>query len=519
MPNILKQLGTAIRDYRDSRAPAYGGDGYALLSPDVRKSKGGMAPAAQTAGFPRSVSGYGAGGQQFQFIFGANAFSFQDTLESYSSWMRGTNLNYQLEAGDISRSSLLMPALHWLGRTMPEAPATVFTEDDEGNKTLIRKHPMLEVLRRPNPYYSGAVLWMTFAYDWNTDGNVYWYKIRNTYKQCIGLRWLPAFLVGPRPSSDPNVLVQDYVYRPDPTRQGLNTIDPADMVHFRNGIDPNNPLKGIGPIKSLYREIYVDNEAANFSAAVLRNSGLIPFILALDPKADATTFDTPAIKQSLRDQMTGDARGEPVMLSGPVKPFSIGQKASDMDLTGLRRLPEERLCAVLGLSPILLNFGAGTENSTHSNYEEAKNAAYDCNIIPTKITVAEEMRVQLLPEFSSDLAEEIGWDYSKVSVLQDDKHLERADVIAAYAAGGVPRSKVKEAFGFTVTPEDDVYNTPRGAVVAPEGDVLQPGDVIESEAGTKSLSAARKAELRKKYQKVLPAATKPIIDATTRPAA
>src|SRR5262245_11849109 len=76
-----------------------------------------------------------------------------------SNWFtgsyQGSNRNFQRELGDPSANSLVMSAIHWAGDRIPEADLQVTAIDEEDNERPIPNHPLVELLRRPNPYYSG----------------------------------------------------------------------------------------------------------------------------------------------------------------------------------------------------------------------------------------------------------------------------------------------------------------------------------------------------------------------------
>src|SRR4051812_42274702 len=86
-------------------------------------------------------------------------------------------------------SSVIAAPINFLLRTFPEAPPVIQRkksqqwEEDEG-------HPLEELLRQPNPFYSGRVLWQATVLDF-AFGNAYWIKVRNSIGEVIQLWWVP----------------------------------------------------------------------------------------------------------------------------------------------------------------------------------------------------------------------------------------------------------------------------------------------------------------------------------------
>jgi hypothetical protein len=129
-----------------------------------------------------------------------------------------------------------------------------------------------------------------------------------------------------------------------------------------------------------------------------------------------------------------------------------------MDTRGNRKITEERISALLGVPAIVAGLGAGLDRSTFANMAEAREAAYEGNIIPTQAMLADELDIQLLPDFGDGLTERCDWDYSKVRVLQEDENKKATKWAVLYNAGIVKRKDVLADLGLPYDDtEDDVY--------------------------------------------------------------
>src|SRR5437764_9395761 len=89
-----------------------------------------------------------------------------------------TRINYEAEAGDLTANSAVMACVQWICRTFPESPIRVARATKNGHEPL-PDHPLTQLLRRPNSYYPGLLLWQATLISWNIDGNAYWLKQRN----------------------------------------------------------------------------------------------------------------------------------------------------------------------------------------------------------------------------------------------------------------------------------------------------------------------------------------------------
>lgn len=348
----------------------------------------------------------------------ASRFSGSPAWHAYVS--PGLPLDIRRQVGDGTSSSTVMAPLLWIMRTFPEAPPMVSRVLPSDQLEPDRRHPMVKLLRQPNPHYSGTVMWMALLASFYVDGNGYLLKVRDDQERVTELWWAPHWLIEPKWNGDGTDFVTYYEYRP-----GSDTINlhPEEVVHFRFGLDPGNHRKGLSPLASVLREIYTDDEAARFTASLLRNMG-VPGLLVAPDQADysPSAADVAETKGYLKAMFTGDRRGEPLVMTGPTKVTAFGFSPEQMNLKDLRRVPEERISAVLGVPAVVAGLGAGLDRSTFTNMAEAREMAYESNIIPTQRLLAEDLRGQLLPDFEAEPDEfEVGFDLSKVRVLQEDE--------------------------------------------------------------------------------------------------
>lgn len=382
-------------------------------------------------------------------------------------FLPGTRHDYDREVGDRMGSSVIMAPLLWMARNFPEAPLIVTDADG----TPDEDHQLPRLVRRPNPHYSGIILWMATILSWVVDGNAYWIKIRNRLGAVVELWWVPHWMIEPHADSDTE-FVDHYRYTPDGRQVRL---DVDDVVHFRYGLDPYNPRKGMSPLNSVLREVFTDDEAANFSASLLRNVGVPGLIVA--PKGDnsLTKDEADANKAYMEEQFSGDNRGKPLVNRGPTEVHEFGFSPEQMTLRELRRIPEERVSGVLGVAAIVAGLGAGLDRSTFANFKEAREAAYEENLIPTQRMFAEEIRHQLLPDFDEPpVTSEVAFDLSNVRILQADRNSEAERIETLYKGGIVTRAEARQEQGLDTSPADDVYAVPINTLLVPREQAPQP---------------------------------------------
>lgn len=377
----------------------------------------------------------------------------------------GTRFDYLREVGDGTRSSTVVAPLEWIGRNFPAAVPTLWKQEAEGEEKQ-PDHPMLRLLSRPNPYYSGATNWAAVITDWFADGNGYMLVIEDLLGQPAELWWAPASTMTPKGTEEQ--FITHYEYRPN----GIAIrVEPENVIHFRNGIDPDDPRKGRSPLRSVLREVFTDDEAANFTASLLKNMGVPGLVISPDGDYTMTPEEASAAKDHVQANFSGDKRGEPLVTSGKTKVQPFGFSPKDLSLKDLRRIPEERVTAVLGVPAIVAGLGAGLERSTFSNFSEAREAAYEECIIPTQRLIAEEIRFQLLPKFEADpYLCRFEFDTSGIRVLQEDKDKTSTRLGQQVKDGIITVAEARRELGRDADETDEVYLRPYSAIEVRQGE-------------------------------------------------
>jgi HK97 family phage portal protein len=392
---------------------------------------------------------------------------------------------------DPHLSSLVAAGTTWLGSTLPEPDIQVkkeFLRKRGGKKqddNVIERHPIYRLLARPNPYMSGSNLWKAFAYSWIIDGNVYFRKVRNDSGVVIQLWYEAHFNVRARWVNDRNgyyipaensqsvrsVLRND---RPDQfinyyelNRDGTKfRVEPDDIIHFRDGIDPHHRRYGLSKLKTILREIYGDSAVAAYSLNLLSGHGVIPYVVGIDDKEGVLNQeDLNNIKAKIEAQTTGSNAGKGIVLSARATFNRSGLTPAELDLRTSRAMAQDVFSQVTGIPQIVLNFSSGMERSIYNNMSEADRRAISSYLIPLLWHRDQELTEQLLRDFDSDESHFIESDLSEVAALQEDQNEAWDRVGIAYERGGIKRSEYREAIGYEADPDgaDDVYFVRSGA--------------------------------------------------------
>jgi HK97 family phage portal protein len=333
---------------------------------------------------------------------------------------------------DPLHTPLIMAAVQWLCRTINEPKLKLVKRDDQDRVIKVRnKHHVLKLVKDPNPFYDGMTMMKGLATSWDLNGNAYLLKWRDP--ETLRVEWLtyePHYSIRARwygdnvfsrnqvTYADKNKFVAFYeIYRPNEYRVSGEwvRVETDDVIHFRDGLDPLNPHYGINKLACLLAELYTDQQRAYFSATVLSNIGMIPFVIS--PRETGQSINEQQankLKEDLKLRSQGQ-KGEPIVAGRAIRIDELGFSPEDMDLKAMAAIPEERVASVIGPNSYVLGFIP--ENSVYTNFLEARRDAYESFLIPLQNYFATQLTKDLLREFILDETQNLEYDYSDVYAM------------------------------------------------------------------------------------------------------
>ncbi|MEE8543251.1 MAG: phage portal protein [Gammaproteobacteria bacterium] len=387
---------------------------------------------------------------------------------AFSARLPRTSYPYGRDVRHGLDSNVIMSPVSWIMRTFSEAEPIVEARRNDRWQT-VDGHRLTALLNQPNAFYDGDACFKALVISYCLDGNAYKIKRRNTIGDVIELWYAPHWMIEPKWPNDGTTFISHYEYRPG-EGSTINLL-PRDVVHLRFGLDPRNTRKGFSPLRPLLREIFTDEEASNFAAAVLRNQGFPGVVISPKEGMSQTREEAKGVKERFTQHFTGDRRGEPFVATRPTDISTFGFNAQQIQLTGLRDVSEERVCAMLGLPAAVVGFGAGLQQvKVGATMRELVRLARVNVINPMARSFGKSLTSQLLTDFVSQLRRfRMRFDMSDVSVFQEDE-TEREERILARVAGGVMQvADAQDELGIAVDESQRFYIRPSTMVAVPAG--------------------------------------------------
>ena len=400
----------------------------------------------------------------------------------WSFSLPGTRFDYAREVGDGLRSSVITSALCWVMRAFQEAPVVIERREDEQWRA-VPEHQLADLLRQPNPFYGGRVLWMATIMDL-CFGEAFWLKVRDGTDQVVEVWWVPRALMVPKwPDHDPTVFISHYEYH---VAGQVQMIEPRDVVHFRFGMDPLNIRRGFSQLASVMREVYIDDQAANFTASILRNLGIIGIVFS--PKTGVAPKDyAENLKKYVQESFTGDKRAQAMAFNMPTDAQVMQYNLQGFDVAPIRDISEERVCAALAIPAAVIGFGTGLQQTkVGATMREMIQLAWKGSIIPMQEIVADELDRSILPDFQGNpRLFRTHFDTSKVRALWEDETQKTERIIKLAEASIIKVTQAQKELGFPVDPTQDKYLRELTKPPTPlriSGDGAEPKEPEEEEA-------------------------------------
>lgn len=383
------------------------------------------------------------------------------------------------KVGDGSQNSAVDACLNVLSKAVAEPPIGVAGEDG-----INFDHPAARLLARPNDWLRGSLLTRHVVYATNAWRHAVLFKVRSAAGKVVALQPLPPTQVyaadgdselatlDERMEAAAGVgkVITHFVYQA--TNRAPFRLETQDVVYLRQDIDPLDMKSGRSKLLTALREVLTDDEAATFAAALLSNMGVPGVILVpdLQPGEEGpSSTEADQIAEQFHRRFSGPRRGRPLMMTGKVTPHVLSFTPDQMNFESLRRIPEERISAVLGVPAILAGLGAGLDAATYSNARELREYFTETTVSPTWELLEEEYTYQLLQaEYGGTEAME--YDRAKVAALQEDQDKLWTRWQTALDSGAVTVAEYREALDLEELPETDIFLRPVRSAEVPVGD-------------------------------------------------
>ncbi|MBZ8135514.1 phage portal protein [Afifella sp. IM 167] len=302
-------------------------------------------------------------------------------------------------------------------RMVAEAAASmawILTED--GREAS--EHPLLELLRRPNPRQAGADLFEAAYGHLMLSGNAYLEAVFGADGEVAELYALRPDRMKVVPGADGWAAAYEYAVAGRTARfaaegEGICPILHVTLFH------PLDDHYGFAPLQAAQKALDIHAEAAAWNKALLDNAARPSGALVYEGPEHANLSEDQfrRLKAELAENFEGAANaGRPLLLEGGLSWQQMSLSPREMDFLELKNAAAREIALAVGVPPMLLGIPG---DNTYSNYREANRALWRQTVLPMAGRMAAALTAWLAPAFRGRLA--LAQDVDSVEALTEER--------------------------------------------------------------------------------------------------
>lgn len=282
--------------------------------------------------------------------------------------------------------------------------------------TPLDRHPLLDLLARPNPRQDGAALLEALVAHLLISGN--------GYVEAVGLdgRVRELHVLRPDrmrvvPGPDGWAAAYDYTVAGRTVRYAQQGAPPP-ILHVAL-FHPLDDHYGLGAIEAAAVAIDIHNATARWNKALLDNaarpSGAL--VYAAPDGAVLAEDQYERLKSELEASYQGAANaGRPLLLEGGLDWKAMSLTPKDMDFLEAKNGAAREIALAFGVPPMLLGIPG---DNTYANFQEANRAFWRHTVLPLATRLCGALAHWLAPAFGDDVRLEV--DTDRVDALAADR--------------------------------------------------------------------------------------------------
>jgi HK97 family phage portal protein len=331
------------------------------------------------------------------------SFNFSD----FNNWNFSGNISSSAGVDTYLENVIVYRCVNLIAQSASHVPWMVKKVSHTGEITNIENHPVLKLLRKPNPEKAGAEFFGEVIANKLLYGNAY---ILSASTRNLPMREI--YLLSPTATEivTNNGRAISYKYKAI-GEERLYHIDPvtrmSQILHLKN-YHPTNHNLGLSCLSPASLSIELHNQATIWNNALLKNGARPSGALIVKDNNNYLTDEQFArLQEQLSDKFTGSSNsGKPLLLEGGLDWQEMSINPKDMDFIQSKNSASREIALAFGVPPQLLGING---DNTYSNMQEARLALWEETLIP------------LLDKLSDSLGSWLSYWYQEEIIIDFDR--------------------------------------------------------------------------------------------------
>lgn len=314
-------------------------------------------------------------------------------------------------------------------------------------KREIPNHPVLDLIRQPNPFMTWQIFSETFQQHLDLTGKCYWVISRNPLSS-MPLEMWPVRPDRMTPVPHPTKFLAGWVYTGPSGEVVPLAVDDVIWLRYPH---PTDPYDGLGPVQTILTSLegskYVDQYNTNF----FKNNAEPGGIIEIGKRLTKDEFDEFAERWSEQHQGVNRAHRVAILESG-AQWVDRKYTMADMQFAELRTMGRDITYEAFGVGKALLGV---VDDVNRANIEGSEYIFAKYRLLPRLVRIDDALNYQLLPlcgsmgkgvEFEHDNPVPADWQADAATLNSQSEAVLRLiesgfDPDSATDAVGMPRMK------------------------------------------------------------------------------
>ena len=278
------------------------------------------------------------------------------------------------------------------------------------------RHPLLDLLARPNPRQDGASFFECV--------HAHLLLAGNAYIECVALDGAARELHALRPDRmrvvpGPDGWPEAYDYQAGGRSVRFEQSAPQPPILHLTHFHPLDDHYGLSPLEAAAVAVDTHNAAARWNKALLDNAARPSGALVYAGPEGAVLSDAQfeRLKRELEDNYQGAVNaGRPLLLEGGLDWKAMSLSPKDMDFMDAKHNAAREIALAFGVPPMLLGIPG---DNTYANYQEANRVFWRGTVLPLAQRVGAALAQWLAPSFGETLR--LAIDTDRIEALSPDR--------------------------------------------------------------------------------------------------
>jgi len=348
------------------------------------------------------------------FKFASKSRTFNELFKYYNNQILWTPVKFEKMAqAGYKENPYVFASIRVISKAFSSVDWILY-QDVNGRKEErkeILRHPLLEIMKKPNEYQSGT----EFRADWIS----YLLLSGNTYIERIGTndgRVKQLYLLRPdriliKTSANPYQLIDSYIYNVCGYERAYTYN--SNLIKHTKLFNPLDDYYGQPVMESISHSIDQNNLGREWNSTLLQNGGRPSALFKTEKMLTDEQYER--TKQMLYEKSLENS-GKPWLLEGGTEYVPMQMNAEDIGWMSGAKLSAKEIALGFGVPSEMIG---DSSNKTYSNFQEARKALYQETVIPYLELYKSILNSWLTPMFGEDY--ELDFDIDSIEALSEER--------------------------------------------------------------------------------------------------